>query len=601
MASQETIKELQQALGVCRSGFASVGFFSLFINLLMLVPAVYMLQVYDRVLSTQSIETLLMLTLVVVFLFAVMAILELVRSRMLVRIGNRLDILLNGRVYRAMFRRSLLGKGSSSAQPVDDLSTLRQLIAGNGLLAFFDAPWMPVYLGVLFLFHPWLGIFATIAALVLLALTLAAEKITQPLLAEAQGEHIKSRELTTSNLRNAEVVHAMGMLSSIMGRWSLRHQHFLAEQSRANDRGEALSNISRVLRLLAQSMILGLGAWLVLRAEMTPGMMIAGAIIMSRALAPIDRLTATWKGFVAARSAYGRLDELLTTMPAEEKGMPLPSPLGDVRVEGVTAAPPGGQVPSLRDIQLAVRAGEHVGIIGPSAAGKSTLARVLLGIWPPQCGTVRLDGADINHWDREALGPWVGYLPQDIELFEGTIAENIARFGEVDSERVVVAARKAGVHEMVLAMPEGYDTPIGAGGVGLSGGQRQRIALARALYGKPVLVVLDEPNASLDDRGEHALRAATVALKREGVTLFVVSHRVSLLKGMDTLLVMREGQIHLSGPREEVMACLAGKSPPQGAVAQGARRKVVAVASGHGHPATGGKAARGQGDASASQ
>ncbi|MDW7748014.1 type I secretion system permease/ATPase [Halomonas sp.] len=599
MASKRDTTDLQRALGACRGGFASVGFFSLFVNLLMLVPAIYMLQVYDRVLSTRSTETLLMLTLVVVFLFAIMGLLELVRSRMLVRIGNRLDLLLNERIYRSMFRRSLLSEGSPSSQPIDDLSTLRQFLAGNGLLAFFDAPWVPVYLAVLFLFHPWLGIFATTAGLVLLALALVGEKITKPLFAEANAEQIKARELAASNLRNAEVLHAMGMLPGIMGRWSRRRHHFLAEQSRANDRGEALSSVSRVLRLLAQSLILGLGAWLVLRAEITPGMLIAGAIIMGRALAPIDRLIGTWKGFVSARGAYGRLDELLTKIPVEENGMSLPPPQGEVRVEDVAAAPPGGQVPTLRGIQLAVPAGEHVGIIGPSAAGKSTLARVLLGIWPPLSGTARLDGADITRWNREEVGPYIGYLPQDIELFEGTIAENIARFGEVDSDKVVVAARKAGVHEMVLAMPGGYDTPIGAGGSGLSGGQRQRIALARALYGDPVLVVLDEPNASLDDRGEHALRAAMVALKREGVTLFVISHRVSVLKGMDTLLLMREGQIQMSGPRDEVMAQLAAQSAPRRSTGQAARGRMVAVAGGQ--PGMGNDATGGQRDAADEQ
>ncbi|QFU02660.1 Type I secretion system ATP-binding protein PrsD [Halomonas sp. THAF5a] len=599
MASKREITDLQHVLRACRGGFASVGFFSLFVNLLMLVPALYMLQVYDRVLPTRSVETLLMLTLVVVFLFVVMGLLELVRSRMLVRIGNRLDLQLNERIYRSMFRRSLLSEGSPSSQPIDDLTTLRQFLAGNGLLAFFDAPWVPVYLGVLFLFHPWLGFFATAAALVLLALALVGEKVTKPLLAEANAEHIKARELATSNLRNAEVSHAMGMLPGIMGRWSRRRHHFLAEQSRANDRGEAVSSVSRTLRLLAQSLILGLGAWLVLRAEMTPGMLIAGAIIMGRALAPIDRLIGTWKGFVSARGAYGRLDELLTQIPVEENGMSLPSPQGEIRVEDVTAAPPGGQVPTLRGIQLAVPAGQHVGIIGPSAAGKSTLARVLLGIWPPRSGTARLDGADITRWNREQLGPYLGYLPQDIELFEGTIAENIARFGEVDSDKVVAAARKAGVHEMVLGMPGGYDTPIGAGGGGLSGGQRQRIALARALYGDPVLVVLDEPNASLDDRGEHALRAAMVALKREGVTLFVISHRVSVLRGMDTLLLMRDGQIQMGGPRDEVLAHLANQSPPRKAAGQAVRGRMVAVAGGN--PGMGGEPTGGQPDAADEQ
>ncbi|GKW49801.1 type I secretion system permease/ATPase [Halomonas sp. NCCP-2165] len=577
MANQEEVTDLKQALGVCRGGFASVGLFSLFINLLMLVPAIYMLQVYDRVLSTRSTETLLMLTLVVIFLFMIMAGLELIRTRMLVRIGNRLDTLLNGRLYQAMFRCSLMGNGATSAQPLEDLSSLRQFLSGNGLLAFFDAPWVPIYLAVLFLFHPWLGFFATASGLLLLALALVGERLTQPLLAEAQGEHIKARELAASNLRNAEVLHGMGMLPGIMNRWSRRHHHYLAGLSRANDRGEALGNVSRVLRLLAQSLILGLGAWLVLRGEMTPGMMIAGAIIMSRALAPIDRLISTWKGFVAARGAYGRLDTLLKQHPAEPARMSLPAPRGEIQVEGVSAAPPGCHVPTLRGLNFAVSPGEHIGIIGPSAAGKSSLARVLLGIWPPLAGTARLDGADVAHWNREELGPHVGYLPQDIELFEGSIAENIARFGEVDTQAVVAAARKAGVHEMVLALAEGYDTLIGPGGAGLSGGQRQRIGLARALYGSPALVVLDEPNASLDDRGEYALRAAMASLKREAVTLFVISHRTHLLKSMDKLMLLRDGQIQLFAACDEVMARLAAKPAARAPLASG---RITAVAGG---------------------
>jgi ATP-binding cassette, subfamily C, bacterial EexD len=580
MAEQRGATELQQALKACRGSFLSVGFFSLFVNLLMLVPAIYMLQVYDRVLATQSGETLLMLTLVVVFLFAVMGLLELVRSRMLVRIGNRLDTLLSAHLYRAMFRRSLMTEGSQSAQPLSDLGTLRQFFAGSGLLTFFDAPWVPVYLAVLFLLHPWLGLFATGAAVVLVLLALLNEKLTQPLQAAANAEHIKAQELAGSNLRNAEVLHAMGMLPAIMGRWARRHRDYLVGHSRAADRSDTLSNTSKTLRLLAQSLILGLGAWLVLRAELTPGMMIAGSIIMGRALAPIDRMIGTWKGFVAARGAHGRLEELLARTPREPARMALPAPRGSVVLEGVAAAPPGLRTPTLRGIQFAVPAGTHVGIIGPSAAGKSTLARVLLGIWPTLAGTVRLDGGDIEHWNRESLGPHIGYLPQDIELFDGTLAENIARFGEVDSKRVVEAARKAGVHEMILALPEGYDTLIAAGSGGLSGGQRQRIALARALYGNPVLVVLDEPNASLDDVGERALAEAIRRLKAEGVTLFVISHRVSLLRGMDRLLVLREGQLHLYGPTGQVMERMQGKPAPRGRVESTARNHLAAVAGG---------------------
>jgi ATP-binding cassette, subfamily C, bacterial EexD len=561
MGKNQAVSEIQRALHACRASFASVGLFSLFINLLMLVPAIYMLQVYDRVLATLSGETLLMLTLVVIFLFIIMGLLELVRYRILVRMGNRLDIRLSGRLFQAMFGCSLLTGSRQSAQPLSDLATLRQFLSGNGLLVFFDAPWVPIYLAVLFLFHPWLGLFATLAGVLLLVLTVIGEKITQPLLSDAAAEQIRANELVESNLRNAEALHAMGMQQGILARWSQRHQRYLAGQSLASDRGEALASSARVLRLLAQSLILGLGAWLVLRAELTPGMMIAGSIVMGRALAPIDRMIGTWRGFVSARGAYHRLGELLDRVPLEPERMPLPRPKGELRLENVTAALPGVQGSVLRHIRFELTHGEHLGIIGPSAAGKTSLVRVMLGIWPVLSGRVCLDGADIASWNREALGPSIGYLPQDIELFDGTIAENIARFGEVDSEKVVAAARKAGVHDMILALSNGYDTLI-ASGSGLSGGQRQRIALARALYGDPVLVVLDEPNANLDDRGEQALDDAMRMLKQEGVTLCVISHRISVLKGMDQLLFLRDGEVQLFGPREEVMASLAVKPVP---------------------------------------
>ncbi|WP_299315491.1 ABC transporter transmembrane domain-containing protein, partial [uncultured Halomonas sp.] len=374
MAKQQDATDLQRALKACRGSFVSVGFFSMFVNLLMLVPPMYMLQVYDRVLTTQSSETLLMLTLVVVFLFMVMGGLELVRSRMLVRVGNRLDTTINARLYGAMFRRSVVSQGQQSAQPLNDLTNVRQFLTGNGLFAFFDAPWVPVYLGVLFLFHPWLGIFATCAGIILLVLAIANERATKGLLAEANSEHIKAQDLANSNLRNAEVLHAMGMLPGIMGRWAEKHHHFLAKQSQASDRAGALTNASKILRLLFQSMILGLGAYLVLQAEMTPGMMIAGSIIMGRALAPIDQMIGGWKGFVGARGAYDRLNDLLAQIPAEQRRMSLPRPRGEFAVETVAAAPPGVRMATIRGINFAVPAGEHVGIIGPSAAGKSTLA-----------------------------------------------------------------------------------------------------------------------------------------------------------------------------------------------------------------------------------
>ncbi|MFI0471736.1 type I secretion system permease/ATPase [Halomonas sp. HMF6819] len=578
MSKQQEATDLQRALKACKGSFMSVGFFSMFVNLLMLVPPMYMLQVYDRVLTTQSFDTLLMLTLVVVFLFMVMGGLELVRSRMLVRVGNRLDTAINERLYSAMFRRSLFAQGSQSAQPLNDLTSLRQFLTGNGLFAFFDAPWVPVYLGVLFLFHPWLGIFATCAGIILLALAIANEKSTKTLMADANSEHIQAQNLANSNLRNAEVLHAMGMLPGIMGRWSKRHHEFLAKQSKASDRAGALTNISKVMRMMFQSLILGLGALIVLRGEMSPGMMIAGSILMGRALAPIDQMIGGWKSFVSARGAYGRLNELLTQIPSEQRKMSLPAPKGHIALENVAAAPPGVRMATIRGINFSVPSGEHVGIIGPSAAGKSTLARVLLGIWPSQVGDVRLDGGVITQYNRDEIGPYIGYLPQDIELFDGTISENIARFGDIDSTKVVEAARKAGVHEMILELPNGYDTVISSTSGALSGGQRQRVGLARALYGNPVFVVLDEPNANLDDAGERALGQTIALLKSEGVTLFVISHRTNVLKNMDKLLVMKEGQVSMFGPRDQVLAQFAKK--PNKQVGQQSSARLSAISGG---------------------
>lgn len=554
MTIKKEATDLQRALKACKGSFVTVGFFSMFINLLMLVPPLYMLQVYDRVITTRSVETLLMLTFVVIFLFMVMGGLELVRSRILIRVGNRLDTLINERLYTAMFRRSVMAQGQQTAQPLNDLTSLRQFLTGNGLFAFFDAPWTPVFIGVLFLFDVWLGVFAIFAGIVLLALAIANEKATKDLLAEANSEHVKAQDLANSNLRNSEVLHAMGMLPAIMGRWSAKHHEFLSKQSQASDRAGALTNASKVLRMLFQSMILGLGAYLVIQGSMTPGMMIAGSIIMGRALAPIDQMIGSWKGFVGSRTSYQRLNELLEKIPDEKQRMSLPAPRGDIAIETVAAAPPGSRMATIRGINFNTPKGEHVGIIGPSAAGKSTLARVLLGIWPPQVGNVRLDGADITQWNRDELGPYIGYLPQDIELFDGSVSENIARFGEVDAEKVVAAARKAGVHEMILQLPNGYDTYINATSGALSGGQRQRVGLARALYGDPVLVILDEPNSNLDDSGERALAEALNTLKQAGTTLFVISHRTNILKNMDKLLVLKDGQVSMYGPRDEVFA-----------------------------------------------
>ena len=553
--------ELSKALALCRGSFLFAGFFSLFINLLMLAPAIYMLQVYDRVLNSRSESTLLLLTLLLVMFFLVMGGLELVRSRILVRVGARLDVLLNERLFNAVFDRTLRGQGSASAQPLHDLGNLRQFLTGNGLFAFFDAPWVPVYIAVLFVMHPWFGWLTVGGAVILTILAVAQELVTQKPLGMSNNLAVAAGNFVSSNLRNAEALEAMGMLGPIQQRWLERHKTVLNLQAVASDRAGVLTAASKILRMLLQSLVLGLGAYLAIEHVTTPGVMIAAMILAGRALAPIDMLIGTWRQFVSARTAYRRLQELLRAVPVRQRRMSLPPPRGAVTVENAFAIPPGGAVPVLKGVSFAVAAGEAIGIIGPSAAGKSTLARAVLGVWPLQAGKVRMDGADVSQWNRDEVGPYVGYLPQDIELFDGTVGENIARFGVVESDKVVEAARKAGVHEMILHLPKGYDTPIGEGGAVLSGGQRQRVGLARALYGDPVLVVLDEPNSNLDDQGEAALVQAVAALKAAGRTVLIITHRPSILSGVDKILVLREGQVQAFGPRDQVMAQFARPAP----------------------------------------
>ncbi len=546
---------LKVALKACKGSFISVGFFSFFVNALMLVPSFYMLQVYGRVVTSGSISTLVMLTLIMTVLMVTMGSLEWTRSRIMVRLSTKLDVLLSRDVYRASFKRALDSGGmDASAQPLNDLTGLRQFLTGNGLFAFFDAPWLPVYIGVMFLFHPWFGWVAIASAIVLLCLAVANEKLTGKSIAEANKQNIAASLYTTKNLRNAEVIESMGMLHTLMGRWGQRQKKVLQLQSEASDKGGMITSMSKTFRMLVQSLILGLGAYLAVKQEITPGLMIAGSILLGRALAPIDLMIGSWKGFISARSQYSRLNDILDLQQAEPQRMSLPAPEGHVLVENLIVSAPGSKAPILKNISFAVPAGSVVGIIGPSASGKSTLARALLGVWAPQHGVVRLDGADINNWDKEELGPHVGYLPQDIELFEGSISENVARFGDIDPEQVILAAKTAGVHEMILQLPEGYDTVIGSDGVNLSGGQRQRVGLARAIYGKPRLIILDEPNSNLDEVGERALAQAIQQLKATGATIFIITHRTSILAQLDRLLVMTAGTIGLYGPREKVMA-----------------------------------------------
>ncbi|MDU8606273.1 MULTISPECIES: type I secretion system permease/ATPase [unclassified Pseudomonas syringae group] len=554
---------LYKALADYKSALIGVGCFTALINLLMLAPSIYMLQVYDRVLTSQNQTTLAMLTLMVVGFFAFIGLLEMIRSFVVIRIGSELERRFNLRVYQAAFESNLHAGQRQAGQALGDLTFIRQFLTGPALFAFFDAPWFPIYLAVIFLFDPWLGLLASIGAVLLVALACLNEWLTRKPLAEASGYSQQSSQLASRHLQQAEAIQAMGMLEALRRRWFDVHGRFLALQNRASDIGAVISSISKALRLCLQSLVLGLGALLVIRGEMTTGMMIAGSILMGRVLSPIDQLIAVWKQWSSARLAYGRLDQLLKTYAEPAQRMALPTPRGQVSVEQVSAAPPGKTSPTVQHVSFQLQAGEVLGVLGASGSGKSTLARVLVGVWPVLGGAVRLDGADMHRWDREALGPHIGYLPQDIELFGGSVAQNIARFrdgdGSGEASAVVAAAQLAGVHELILRLPQGYDTVLSDDGGGLSGGQKQRVALARALYGEPKLVVLDEPNSNLDTAGEAALTEAIGQLKARGCTVVLVTHRTPSLTQTDRLLVLSEGRMQAFGPTAQVLQALSGQ------------------------------------------
>ncbi len=543
-----------------KSYFVYAAVFSAAINILMLVPSLYMLQVYDRVVTSGSESTLLMLTLIMLFLLGSMGGLEWVRSRVLVRASTFMELKLKDRVFDATYKQSLLS-GNGSAQALSDLTGLRQFMTGQGLFAFFDAPWVPVYILVMYLFHPAFGWMAVFGAIVLLLLALANEKFTRKKLQEANQEAAWVTHFAGKNLRNAEVIESMGMLGDIRKQWAEKGDRVLSLQTVASDWAGSFTSFSKSFRTILQSLILGMGAYLAVNQEISPGLMIAGSLLLGRALAPIDQMVGAWAGFVNARAQFDRLNDLLERMPEEKPTMSLPAPTGIIDVEAAIVAPPGTKTPVLKGISFHLDAGESMGIIGPSAAGKSTLARALLGIWPAMSGKVRLDGADVYAWDREELGPHIGYLPQDIELFDGSISANIARFRDVDPVKVVEAAKLAGVHELILKLPEGYDTLIGGATGALSGGQRQRIGLARALYNEPKLVVLDEPNSNLDDRGEIALLEALMKIKAKGTTVIIIAHRPMALRTVDKILVLANGRVEAFGPRDEVLAKVTQRPP----------------------------------------
>lgn len=555
-AADNEKNELKAALLSFRSTFTTVGFFSFIINMLMLVPAIYMLQIYDRVLASRNEDTLLMLTLIMVLMFVVVGFLQWIRSQVLIRLGNNMDERLSGKVFQASFERSLRFGSANATQYFHDLTNIRQFLTGQGLFAFFDSPWTPIFIIVIFYMHPVLGVFSVFSAVLLLIMAVLTELVSRKPLQEANRLHNIANTYAAANLRNAEAIEAMGMLHRVRNYWYRRHEGFLKLQATASERAGVISSITKAIRLTAQSAILGLGAYLVIQQELTAGQMIVGSILMGRALQPVEQVIATWKQFLGTRTSYKRLGETLGILSAREESMSLPAPTGTVTVKNLFAGPPGTNKQILKGITLTALPGDIVAIIGPSAAGKTTLARLLTGIWPPLAGEVRLDGADISTWDKIELGPYIGYLPQDIELLDGTVAENIARFGEIDAEKVVEAARATGIHEMVLQFPEGYDTPVGEGGLFLSGGQKQRIALARAIYDDPVLFVLDEPNSNLDDAGEAALLQTLLQLKENKKTIFVISHRTSILSIVDKILLLVNGVSQAYGPRDQVLAML---------------------------------------------
>lgn len=530
-----------------------VAFFSFFINLLQLTSPLYMLQLYDRVMVSRSENTLLMLTLLIIFLFGIMAILEIIRARILVRISNKIDNLLSDRIFESIFLLAKKAPEKASSVPFNDLGQIRQSLTGNGVFAFFDAPWIVIYSAILFLFHSYFGWFSLMAGVILVFFAFMNEKQTKKKLEEANQMNRSSNIFLDNSLRNTEVIYAMGMQNQIQKIWQKKYFGFLNAQMIASDNAGFWMNITKIFRILFQSLMLGLGGYLAIHAEITSGMMVAGSIIMGRALSPLDVMISSWKNFSQARSSYKRISHLLKEFPHQEKPMALPAPTGELLLENIVIVPPGSTYASLKGISLQIAKGEVVGIIGPSAAGKSSLARAILGIWPLTSGKVRLDMADITQWDKLFLGQYIGYLPQDIELFEGTISENISRFSEIDAQKVVEAAKTAGVHEMVLKLPNGYNTRIGKGGATLSGGQRQRIGLARALYGEPVIVVLDEPNSNLDDVGEVALIDAIKALHLKGTTVIVITQRPHVLQVTHKLLLLQQGQLQLYGSTQEVL------------------------------------------------
>jgi PrtD family type I secretion system ABC transporter len=544
---------LQQALKKFSSVLATTFFFSFCINLLMFIGPLYMLQVYDRVLSSRNETTLIFLTLIACTMLAVYGILEFARSRLLVRSGMQFDDVLAGPLFQRVLKGTLQMPGANTSFALSDIDKLREFLTGNGLLALLDAPWVPIFLVVCFVFHPLLGMVATVGAVLIFILALANELSTNKVLREAGAASQAATHFATSTLQNVEVIRALGMGTPLQEKWQGKHSDMLVLQARASDRAGAVMSMSKFVRMGLQVFILGAGAYLVLENEVSPGIMIASSIMMGRALAPVEQAVAHWKQFVAARTSYARVKKLFEQVQADPSKTELPAPTGQLAVENLMSMIPGTRIAVLNGVTFSLSPGDVLAVIGPSGAGKSSLVRHLVGVWNGVNGTVRLDGAELAHWDPERLAEHIGYLPQDVELFSGTIAENISRFQPDKDELVVEAATRAGVNEMILELPDGYDTQIGDGGRQLSGGQRQRVGLARAMFGNPKLVVLDEPNSNLDSEGETALMGAIQSLKEDNASVIFVSHKANLLALSDKTLVLNRGRVQAFGPTQQLL------------------------------------------------
>ncbi|WP_280177801.1 type I secretion system permease/ATPase [Mesorhizobium sp. NFR06] len=548
--------ELATALASCRSAFLAVGLFSGMLNVLMLAGSLYMLEVYDRVLPSRSLPTLVGISILLLILYCGQGFLDFVRARVLVRIGGALDEALGHRVYTSMLRLPLrAGREGDSLQPMRDLDSVRGFLSGMGPTALFDLPWMPIYLVIIFMFHWVLGVTALLGAIVLVVLTLLAERLTRQPVSAATLSGNRRGGLITAGTRNAEVVAAMGMAGGLASRWADANLEFIADQRKVSDVAGSFGAVSKVLRMLLQSSMLGIGAWLVIEEQATAGVIIAASILSGRALAPVDLAIANWKGFASARQGWQRLTRVLAAMPAETEPMQLPAPSASVMMQNAAIAAPGVQRLLVQDASFAMEAGHGLGIIGPSGSGKSTLVRALVGAWQPVSGRVKLDGADLDQWSSQERGRHIGYLPQDVELFAGTVAENISRFDpDVDADAIIAAAKAAGAHDLIVSFRQGYETEIGEHGEALSAGQRQRIALARALYRDPFLVVLDEPNSNLDMDGEQALIRAMLGVRERGGVVVIVAHRPNVLTAVDFIMAMNQGRMHEFGPKDEVFA-----------------------------------------------